>query len=69
MIMVWYGMVYISDSQPGVRKQLAGGTRNFKSYQNKPTKGKQKGFGGTPRVSILVWGYAKGLNIVLGVPV
>ncbi len=55
--MVWYGMVYISDSQPGVRKQLAGGTRNFKIYQNKPTKGKQKSS----------WGCVKGVNFDLGV--
>jgi hypothetical protein len=33
------------------------GYRNFKSYKNKPTKGKQKGF----------WGYAKGVNFGMGV--
>jgi hypothetical protein len=46
----YWRFVLASNSQPGVRvplgvhKQFAGGMQYFKSYQDKPTKGKQKRF-------------------------
>ncbi len=33
-----FQLIYISDSQPGVRKEFAGGTPNFKSSQIKPVQ-------------------------------
>jgi hypothetical protein len=43
-----------------VRKQFAGGTQNFKSYQNNPTKGRQNwlnvGLVVHEMSSILIWG-------------
>jgi hypothetical protein len=59
----YWRFVLASNSQPGVRvplgvhKQFAGGMQYFKSYQDKPTKGKQKRF----------WGYTKRINFDLGV--
>jgi hypothetical protein len=67
------GTDYSSDSPPGVRiplrvrKHFAGGAENFKSYKNKPTKGKQKGFWGYAKGINLDLGYAKGVNFDLGV--
>ncbi len=46
----------------GVHKQFAGGTQNFKSYQKIPHKGSKRVLGGMQRESILIWGYAKGVN-------
>jgi hypothetical protein len=59
-------MIKIRDSQPGVHKQFKGGTQNFKLFKISPQKVKRV-FGGTQRGPILIWGYAKGLNIDLGV--
>ena len=62
-----------SDSRPGVRvplrvrKHFPGGAKNFRSYQNKPTIGQKRGFGGTQRESIWIWGYTKVFSIDLGV--
>jgi hypothetical protein len=49
------------------REQFAGGTRNFKYINISTQKVNKRVLGGTQRGSILIWGYAKGLNIDLGV--
>jgi hypothetical protein len=56
-----------TDSQPWVRKQFAGGTPNFKQYEDKPIyiffiekkmiKGYTFDLGAPKKGSIFIWGY------------
>ncbi len=50
--------------KPRVHKGVRGILNHFKISSEKVNK---RGFGGTPRESILVWRYAKKFNIDLGV--